>query len=298
MVLVFGSVNLDLIFSMPAMPAPGETRLARGMRTEPGGKGANQAVAAALDGARVALYGAVGRDGFAEEALVGLKAAGVDLAGVARVDAATGVASIMTDDFGRNSIAVAPGANLMARQATIADAALKDAILLLQMECDLSESAALIERAHRFGARTILNLAPAAELPVEALSKADLVVVNESEAEFLARQFGVGAEAAQLASAFDAGIVRTLGRQGCEAVADGASLRVPGLAVDAIDTTAAGDCFVGVLAAALDRRETLEQALRRANMAAALACTKRGSQGSLPTRAEIDMQDGLSSSPR
>ncbi|MFO1116866.1 MAG: ribokinase [Beijerinckiaceae bacterium] len=288
MVLVFGSVNLDLIFDLRALPAPGETVLARGMRTEPGGKGANQAVAAALDGARVALFGAVGRDGFADEALAGLRSAGVDLSGLARVDAPTGVASIATDEAGRNAIAVAPGANLLARQSTIPDAALRGAILLLQMECDVAETAALIERAHDCGARTILNLAPAAQLPDATLRKTSLVVVNESEAEFLARQFGVVPDAASLAKAIGAGIVRTLGEAGCEAFVDGAPLRIEGCRVDAIDTTAAGDCFVGVLAAGLDRRESLERALRRANVAAGLACTKRGSQRSLPRAGAID----------
>ncbi len=288
MVLVFGSVNLDLIFSLPALPAPGETLLARGMRTEPGGKGANQAVAAARDGARVALFGAVGRDGFAVAALAGLKATRVDLTGVARVDAPTGVASIATDDQGRNAIAVAPGANLLARQETIADAALKGAVLLLQMECDRDETIALIERARAHSARTILNLAPATELPAAALRATELIVVNETEAEFLGRQFRAGSDARSLARALGTGIVRTLGAAGCEAFADGAALRIEGVRVEAIDTTAAGDCFVGVLAAALDRGETLEGALRRANVGAALACTRRGSQGSLPDAHEID----------
>jgi ribokinase len=288
MIVVFGSINLDLIFRMPALPAPGETLLAESLRTEPGGKGANQAVAAARDGGRVALFGAVGRDGFAGEAMAGLEAAGVDLSGVARVDAPTGVASIVTDAAGRNAIAVAPGANLAARQAAIPDNRLRGAILVLQMECHHAETAALIARAHALGARTILNLAPAADLPEETLRKTHLLVVNESEAEFLARRFAVASTAAALGRRLGVGVVRTLGADGCEAFANGASERVAAHVVKATDTTAAGDCFVGVLAAALDRGVSLNGALQRANVAAALACTRAGSQGSLPDAAATD----------
>lgn len=289
MIVVFGSINLDLIFRMDALPAPGETLLAESLRTEPGGKGANQAVAAARDGARVALFGAVGRDGFAGEALAGLIDARVDLSGVEQADAPTGVASIVTDAAGRNAIAVAPGANLLARQAAIPNEAMRGAILLLQMECDRAETAALIFRAHALGARTILNLAPAVDLPEEALRKIHLLVVNESEAEFLARRFAVGPNAAALAARLGCGVVRTLGADGCEAASvDGAAESVPAYKVNAIDTTAAGDCFVGVLAAALDRGASLKQALQRANVAAALACTRAGSQGSVPDAAVTD----------
>jgi len=288
MIVVFGSINLDLIFRMPALPAPGETLLAESLRTEPGGKGANQAVAAARDGADVVVFGAVGRDAFAADAVVGLKAAGVDLAGVAVVDAPTGVASIVTDAAGRNAIAVAPGANLRTRQAAIPDDTLRGAILLLQMECDHAETATLIGRAHALGARTILNLAPAADLPEEALRKTHLLVVNESEAEVLARRFGVAPDAPALGRRLGVGVVRTLGAAGCEAFAGGTAELVPAYKVDAIDTTAAGDCFVGVLAAALDRGASLKQALQRANVAAAIACTRAGSQGSLPNAAATD----------
>ena len=288
MIRVFGSINLDLIFSMDAMPAPGETLLATGMTIMPGGKGANQAVAAALDGAKVAMHGAVGRDGFAAEAMAGLKTAGVDLQGVRAVDAPTGVASIVTDRGGRNAIAVAPGANLQAAQADIPDSALRDATLLLQMECSATETAALIARAHRLGARTILNLAPAAELPEAVLRMADLLVVNESEAAFLGAQLQCDADAGSLARRLGTGVVRTLGEKGCEAAGDSEILALLALKVDALDTTAAGDCFVGVLAAALDRGLALGAALRRANVAAGLACMKRGSQASLPPATVID----------
>ena len=289
MILVFGSINLDLIFDMEALPAPGETRLARAMRTEPGGKGANQAVAAAKDGGEVALYGAVGRDAFANPAQAGLESAGVDVWGVEAVAGATGVASIVTDKAGRNAIAVAPGANLKARQDKVPDEFLDDAtIVVLQMECDPKETARLIHRARDAGARVILNLAPAADLPLEALKKCWLIVVNEQEADFLAAQIGAAADVASLSGKLGAGVLRTLGANGSEACVDGALHRVAAHAVKALDTTAAGDCFVGVLAAALDRGLDLPAAMQRASVAAALACTKRGSQGSLPEAGEID----------
>lgn len=289
MILVFGSINLDLIFDMEALPAPGETRLARAMRTEPGGKGANQAVAAARDGAEVALYGAVGQDAFANPAQTGLESAGVDVWGVEAVAGATGVASIVIDQSGRNAIAVAPGANLKARQDKVPDEFLDEStIVLLQMECDASETARLISRASAAGARVILNLAPAADLPLAALKKTFLIVVNEQEAEFLAGRAGCAADAASIAAKLGVGVLRTLGAAGSEACVGGATHRVAAHAVKTVDTTAAGDCFVGVLAAGLDRGLDLPAAMKRASVAAALACARRGSQGSLPLAAEID----------
>lgn len=289
MILVFGSINLDLIFDMETLPAAGETLLARSMRTEPGGKGANQAVAAARDGAEVALYGAVGRDAFANPAQAGLESAGVDVWGVEAVAGATGVASIATDAAGRNSIAVAPGANLKARQDKVPDEFLDEkTIVLVQMECDFAETTRLILRAHAAGARVILNLAPAAQLPLEALKACWLIVVNEQEAEFLAAQVGSASDAASISAQLGAGVLRTLGEKGSEACVGGAIYRVAAHRVEAVDTTAAGDCFVGVLAAALDLGLDLPGAMQRASVAAALACTKRGSQGSLPEAAEID----------
>jgi ribokinase len=289
MILVFGSINLDLIFPMEALPRPGETLLAKGFRTEPGGKGANQAVAAARDGVQVAMYGAVGRDAFAGPALAGLRAVGVDLAGVESVDAPTGVASIVTDAAGRNSIAVAPGANLFAKHLRIADQDIEQkSIIIVQMECSRDETCELIRRAAARGARVVLNLAPASKVPEDVLSKTHLVVVNEDEARFLSAQLDAPADAQAISRKLGVGVVRTLGAAGCE-FADGDRLvRCPGHRVDVVDTIAAGDCFVGVLAAALDRGASIEPALRRANAAAALACTRSGSQSSLPDAAEID----------
>lgn len=289
MVIVFGSINLDLIFPVPRIPAPGETVLTASVRSEPGGKGANQAVAAARDGAKVAMAGAVGRDTIAETALSMLKATGVDLTRVAESETGTGCASVMVDPSGANAIAVGSGANLAARQSQIEDALLTpDTILLLQMEVTAAETEALIHRAHARGVRIVLNLAPAAALPEAALRKSHLLTVNETESAWLAAHLGCGDSAAALHARLGVAIVRTLGGDGLEAASDEGVTVLPAHRIVPADTTAAGDCFVGVLAAALDRGATLNEALERGTAAAALCCMKPGSQTSLPLAAETD----------
>jgi ribokinase len=288
-IVCFGSINLDLIFPLPHLPAPGQTVLGPRMQIEPGGKGANQAVAAARDGARVVFAGAVGRDALAEDALALLRRSGVDITRVVQADTATGCAAICVDPTGKNLIAVASGANQSARQAQIEDALLTPAAtVLLQRETDPGETAALIRRARARGARVILNLAPPGPLAEEALRAVDLLVVNEDEAAWLGAHIGCGGDAAALHTALGVGVVVTLGEAGLLAVTAQGPLGLPAQRVSVVDTTGAGDCFTGVLAAALDRRLTLPEALRRANAAAALCCTRPGTQGSMPEAAETD----------
>jgi ribokinase len=291
MVIVFGSINADMIFPVPVLPATGQTIMASGLTIEPGGKGANQAAAAARDGAAVVMAGAVGRDALAATALAGLRHAGVDLSRVTESPAPTGCASICTDPDGRNQIAVAPGANAMARAASIEDALLvPGAVVVTQMETDPAETAALIRRAQAKGARLIHNLAPAAALAPDALRLLDILVVNEDEAAWLARYEGIATgDAAGLGAALGVTVVRTLGGAGVEWAGPAGAGRIAAVSVRAIDTTAAGDCFTGVLAAALCRGVRLPDALRRANAAAGLACTRSGSQRSLPSAAETDI---------
>lgn len=290
MILVFGSVNLDLIVPVPSLPAPGETVLGEGLRSEPGGKGANQAVAAARDGARVRFAGAVGDDSFAASALVTLREAGVDLSLLATVPAPTGVAMICVDPAGRNQIAVAPGANRLARASQIAEDDLGAATtLLLQMEVDAEETALLIARARARGARIVLNLAPPLPLPREAVAAVDLLIVNEGEAAALALRLGTDAAPAALRRALGGpDVILTRGEKGAVAATAASLIDQPAFAVAASDTTAAGDTFSGVLAAALDRGQNLALALRRAAAAAALACTRPGSQGSIPDAAATE----------
>ena len=289
MVIVFGSINLDLIFSVSRIPQSGETVLGPSVRMEPGGKGANQAVAAARDGANVVLAGAVGRDSLAISALALLREAQVDISRVTETDTTTGCATIAVDPLGHNAIAVGSGANLLARQARIEDALLQTRpTLMLQMEVPAEETIALVHRARAKGARVILNLAPASSLPEATLRELDILVVNEPESIWLAAHLNCADTASALQSRLGIVVVRTLGARGLElATPDGVSA-MPARAVEPVDTTAAGDCFVGVMAAALDRGAELEVALRRATAAAGLCCTRPGSQGSIPTACETD----------
>jgi ribokinase len=289
MIVVFGSINADLLFRMDRTPSPGQTLLAQQLTMQPGGKGANQAVAARLDGADVRMVGAVGDDPLASMALRGLQSAGVELELRHLVGVATGCAAICTDSDGRNQIAVALGANAHASADQVAATLLDpQTTLLLQMETDPAQVAALIHRANAAGSRIILNLAPALPLDPAALRLVDLLVVNEDEAEELARSLGCAGTAGSLHAALKIGIIRTLGAAGAEAATQDGLCRAAPPAVHAIDTTAAGDCFVGVLAASLERDLSLTAAMQRACTAAALACTKPGSQTSLPDAAAID----------
>lgn len=288
MIVCFGSLNVDFVFELAEMPQPGQTLLAERFRTEAGGKGANQAVAAARDGADVVMVGAVGGDALAEVALQNLSAV-ADIGPVARTAEPTGCASILLDGQGRNMIAVAAGANRRAAAASVDDALLRRAdFVLMQMETDAGETAALIRRVRAAGGRPILNLAPAYPLAAEILSLCDLVIVNEDEAASLAGWLGCDATARSLSARLGTGVLRTLGGDGAEACVDGAVIRVAAVPVAVVDTTAAGDCFVGVLASALDRGLPLAAAMRRAATAAALACARAGSQASLPFADETD----------
>ncbi len=288
MITVFGSINLDLIFSTSAIPRSGETVLGPGTRIEPGGKGANQAVAAARDGSAVAMAGAIGRDVLGGQAIALMQAAGVDLSRVARTDASTGCASIVVDPAGANAIAVGSGANRLVRADQVEDAALAGTVVL-QMEVPAGETAAVIARARGLGGRIVLNLAPAAPLPEAAMRAVDILVVNETEGAWLAARLGCEPAAAALRDRLGGiTVVLTLGENGAAVATPAAAWHQPAVPVTAVDTTAAGDCFVGVLASRLDAGGTLREAVAAASRAAALCCTRVGSQGSLPTRAETE----------
>jgi len=288
-VLIFGSANADLVFAVPELPAPGVTVMGQGVRALPGGKGANQAVAAARDGAEVAFAGCIGRDAFAATATEALIAAEIDLSRVVEVDDPTGCAAICVDPAGRNQIAVAPGANLAARAAQVEDSALHiGTTLLLQMEVPATEITVLIHRARARGARIILNLAPPGDLPLEALGALDLLVVNEHEAAVLAARVGTTPDPVALRAALGIDVAVTLGEAGAEAATASGLLRAPAFRVTPVDTTGAGDAWCGVLAGALDRGQDLAGAMRRAAAAAAIACTRPGAASSYPDTAEID----------
>ena len=294
MIIVFGSINVDLVCRVARTPGPGETVRGSDYALIPGGKGANQALAARRAGAVVRLFGAIGTDGMAPVALSELAPAGVDLAGVARLDGATGLAIITVDDRGENAIVVSPGANARAKASTIGAGAFgpRDT-LLLQMEVPFAESLAATKRARAAGARVVFSLAPYAALPAEDIAAFDIVIVNEHEAADLARHLGVSAKGADatttaLARRLGRTVIATLGPEGAVAATDSQVIRVPSLPVTAVDTTGAGDTFCGVLAAFLDEGADLRSAMAKAAIAGSLAVTKAGAQPSFPTRAEID----------
>ncbi|HVZ13567.1 MAG TPA: ribokinase [Bauldia sp.] len=298
MITVFGSLNVDLVTRVARIPHPGETVSGSDYRLIPGGKGANQALAARRAGGKVVLHGAIGYDGFADTALAELKPAGVDLFSIARVPHPTGLAIISVDDRGENAIVIAPGANAYAKAAAIpAEGFGTNGILLTQMEVPFAETLAAARMAHHAGARAILSLAPYAALAAEEIAEFDMVIVNEHEAADLAKHLGVAAAGADatvtgLARRLNRTVIATLGADGAVAVHDGAIIRVPALPVTPVDTTGAGDTFCGVLAAYLDAGADMRTALARAAVAGSLACTKAGAQPSFPTRSEIEASAG------
>lgn len=274
-IVVVGSVNLDLVATGTRLPSPGETVTGATFARHPGGKGANQALAARRLGAEVALIGRVGRDSMAEEALALLRAGGVDVSGcLAHESAATGVALIAVDASGENQIVVAPGAN-----ATLAPDALvlPDADVVL---CQLELPVATVAKAATLAKGLFcVNLAPAAQVDDIVLQRADLVVVNETEAAF----YGTALHAAR------GKVAVTYGAKGAALFSGGAEIaRAPAPKVHAVDATGAGDAFVGALVVALLEAMPDGAALRFACAAGGLAATKPGAQPSLPLRADVD----------
>lgn len=294
MIVVVGSINLDLIARLNRLPAPGETLEGNGFVTAPGGKGANQALAAARAGATVRMIGAVGRDAFAGEALSLLRAGGVDLSGVVETAASTGTALIMVGAGGENMIAVVAGANGAVLPADIAKAGLAAGdTVLLQNEIPLETVEAALDAARAAGATSILNIAPYREEIVAILAKADYVIANETEFDLLCRSLDLvgndrGSRMRTCAMRTGAAIVVTLGADGVLAATPDSFHSVPALRIEPIDTIGAGDTFCGYLAAGLSHGLDIGQALERAAAAASLACLKQGAQPSIPLTGEVD----------
>jgi ribokinase len=278
-IVVVGSANLDLVVTAPVLPRPGETVLGGEFTTVPGGKGANQAVAAARAGGQVGFVGAVGDDDFARSQRDNLVAAGVDVSRLRTVPGPSGIALIAVDEHAENLIVVAPGANAALTDLDAADrAAISGADVLL---CQLEIPVETVAQAAAAGTFTVLNAAPARQLPAEVLSTVDLLVVNEGEAEVLA-------QAGDLLDLVPR-VVTTLGARGAAyADRDGMRLDVAAPKVRAVDTTAAGDAFTGALAVAWAEGRPVEEAVRWACVAGAVCATRPGASSSLPTRAEIE----------
>ncbi|MBW3623210.1 MAG: ribokinase [Armatimonadetes bacterium] len=300
-IVVVGSANTDLIVKVPAIPAPGETVLGGDMARAPGGKGANQAVAAARLGAEVAFIGCLGTDDLGDAYLAHLEREGMDLRFLRRAeDRPSGVALIFVGPDGENAIAVAPGANAALTTADV-DAA-EDAFhgadtVLLQLEVPLAAVQRAAELGRRHGLRVILNPAPSptTPLPEMLLSMTDVLTPNRHEAQALSGTAEAPASAAKrLRGAGVGAVVMTLGPEGAWLLSQEGERRVPGRRVPAVDATGAGDCFNGALAVALSEGRSLEEAVRWATVAASISVTRLGAQPSLPTRAEVEeaIQEG------
>ncbi len=296
-VVVVGSSNTDMVLRVPRIPGPGETVLGRDFVMAGGGKGANQAVAAARAGGRVALVARIGDDIFGERALAGLAAAGIDTRHVLRTPgAASGVALIDVDDRGENSISVASGANALLSAADVEGAAAAVAgadVLLVQLESPLETVEAAVRLAGERGVPVVLNPAPARPLDDGLLARVSVLTPNEHEAGLLTGaavrdEAGARDAAARLRSRGARTVVVTLGERGVYALADGFEGHLPAFKADPVDTTAAGDVFNGALAVALGEKRPLPEALRFAQAAAAVSVTRPGAQPSAPTRAEIE----------
>ncbi len=298
-ILVVGSSNTDLIIKVPEIPRPGETLLGGELQTFPGGKGANQAVAAARGGGDVVFIASVGNDNYGAESIKGYKLDNINTENIKICkNIPSGIAMITISDGGENAITVASGANAELKPEDLdeAEEAFHEAeYMLVQLETPLDTVQKAVEICADFETKVILNPAPAAELPDEIISRIDIITPNETEAERLTGVKVQDEKDARKASEelHNRGIntvIITLGSQGAF-LSDritGVSKTVPGFKVEATDTTAAGDVFNGQLAVALAEGLSLEDAIRQAHAAAALSVQKLGAQSSIPRREETD----------
>ena len=296
-VVVIGSSNMDMTVRCAELPVPGQTILGSDFRMNPGGKGANQAFAAAKLGARTQLVARLGNDLFAEGSCGSFSDVDLGTDYVVRdKDVASGVALIFVDENGENQIVVAPGANRRLSPADV-DAArpvIESArVMILQLEIPMETVVHAAQMAIENQTRVILNPAPARPLPAALLEKVDILIANETEILVLTGVDEVGMHTAgaacrPLLQAGVESVITTLGKQGALVTSGDNDSRVPGFRVKAVDTTAAGDTFAGALACALAEGKSLEDAVGFANAAAALSATRPGAQISMPTRAEVD----------
>lgn len=298
-IYIVGSLNMDLVVPVPRLARAGETLAGGDLALIPGGKGANQACAAARLGGSAAMVGQVGQDVFGAKLIDGLKAAGADTAGIGISEGATGTAFIAVLPSGDNSILISPGANgkLTPELAVnrIAGAG-PGSFLLCQLEVPLVTVEAVLTHARRHGINTILDPAPAQPLTSEILGCVDWLTPNQTEAELLLAApegsiatFDQAREAAlRLRRSGPRGVIVKLGDLGCYVSSPDADAPVEGFAVKAVDTTAAGDTFNAALAVALAEGKPILEAARFANAAGAISVTRAGAQSSIPTREEVN----------
>ena len=303
-IVVVGSANTDFVLGVPELPSKGETVLGKEFRVVRGGKGANQAVAAARLGADVTFVARLGTDSFGNEALAAYRQEGIRTDFIVQdPEIHSGIALIMVNPNGENVIGVGPGANshLTAVDVRAASPAIQEAdCVLLQLEIPLEAVQAAAEIAHRHQVLVILNPAPAQPLPPEILNSIDYLTPNETEAAILAGEdpSGIGPDSLpRLASILGVpNLVFTLGSRGAGILQDGQTTLIPSFKITPVDTTASGDAFNGALAVALARGDHISQAVKYANAAGAITATRAGAQPSLPTREELE-QFMVSSAP-
>lgn len=296
-ITVVGSLNIDLVGRAPRLPKPGETIVGGELAMIPGGKGGNQAVAAALLGAQVSLVGRLGGDAFAHRLLESLEGHGVSIEHVSQdTRTASGAALITVGDSGENSIVVLPGANrtLLPEHIDAARESISAAdVLLLQLEIPLETVRRAVQVARGAGVKVVLNPAPARPLPPDLLLNVDVLAPNESEAELLTGlpvddDRSAGHSAQKILELGVGAALITLGGRGALLAARRVTQIFPAYPVNVVDTTAAGDAFLGGFAVALAEGKSLAEAAAWGNAAGALACTKLGAQSSLPTRSQVE----------
>lgn len=297
MIIVFGSLNVDIVMPVGHFPAPRETVLCSAdYLSVTGGKGSNQAVAAARAGAKVAFVGKVGDDAFGRRSVNNLKNHGIWASGIGISERPTGCSTIAVDSHGVNKVISAPGANLDATSDQLPDEILTpDNLLLTQLDMNNAETFAVLKRAKALGCVTILDASPASHIPAEVLKSLDYLIMNQVEAMQLAEGFGLdGKDTAALAGILaemgDLTCIITLEDTGAIAAHGQKLYRIGALKVDAVDTTGAGDVFCGVFAAALQNGLPWLQALHRASIGASLSCQGMGAQASTPVSEDIDAQ--------
>lgn len=290
--VVIGSSNTDMVVKVPRLPAPGETVLGGEFVMAPGGKGANQAVAAARLGAQVHFVARVGNDLFGEGALANLGRAGINTDFVVRDEAPSGVALIFVDEHGENCIAVASGANMALSPADVEAArpAIAQAhVMVLQLEVPMETVAAAVRLANDCGVKVLLNPAPAQPLPDVLLRHVDVLTPNGHELTQLTEASGTLVENARsLIARGVKTVIVTVSSQGSVIVTPTTTERVPACEAQVVDTTAAGDCFTGALAVAMAEALEITEGVRFASAAAAISVTRMGAQPSMPTRAEVE----------
>lgn len=291
-IVVIGSLNADLVVKSPRFPQPGETISGGDLQTIPGGKGANQAVAAARQGVKVAMVGRVGSDSFGPFLVDNLKANQVNTGRVLADDSVTGTAIIVVDADGQNSIVLSPGANGKVSPADV-DSAPDAKVLLLQFEIPMDVVLHAAKRYKAKGTTVILNPAPAREIPGELLANIDILIPNESELSLLTGMSVDDAASAERAAkeVLKQGVktvIVTMGSKGALAVSGTQVTHLNTYKVDVVDTTAAGDAFIGGFASAFLSGKSLEDSVRYGCVCGALATTKFGAQPSLPTKEEVE----------